>query len=100
MRRKLFTAINLACIVLTLVVLLVATALLQNAFQPSGVEGRSGRYLQVHMIEARGPDNHQRSRSPLGFKLIEQALKPIKSAQLVSAVTGPETVAVYQGERV
>ncbi|KQV85885.1 ABC transporter permease [Massilia sp. Root351] len=100
MRRKLFTAINLACIVLTLVVLLVVTALLQNAFQPSGVEGRSGRYLQVHKIEARGPDNQQRSRSPLGFKLIEQSLKPIKSAQLVSAVTSPETVSVYQGERV
>ena len=100
MRRKLFTAINLACIVLTLVVLLVVTALLQNAFQPTGVEGRSERYLQVHMIEARGADHHQRSRSPLGFKLIEQALKPIKSAQLVSAVTGPETMSVYQGERV
>ncbi|KQW94016.1 ABC transporter permease [Massilia sp. Root418] len=100
MRRKLFTAINLACIVLTLVVLLVVTALLQNAFQPTGVEGRSGRYLQVHLIEARGADRHQLSRSPLGFKMIEQALKPIKSAQLVSAVTGPETVSVYQGDRV
>ena len=100
MRRKLFTAINLACIVLTLVVLLVVTALLQNAFQPTGVEGRSERYLQVHMIEARGADHHQRSRSPLGFKLIEQSLKQVKSAQLVSAVTGPETVSVYQGERV
>lgn len=101
MRRKLFTAINLACIVLTLVVLLVVTALLQNAFQPTGVEGRSGRYLQVNMIEARGTaTHHQRSRSPLGFKLIEQSLKPIRSAQLVSAVTGPETVSVYQDDRV
>ena len=36
-RRKLFTAINLACIVITLVVLLVATALLQEAFYPTGV---------------------------------------------------------------
>ena len=36
-RRKLFTAINLACITLTLGVLLVVTALLQNAFFPSGV---------------------------------------------------------------
>ena len=32
-RRKVFTAINLACIVLTLVVLMVVAALLQNAFQ-------------------------------------------------------------------
>jgi putative ABC transport system permease protein len=41
MRRKLFTAINLLCIVLTLVVLMVVTALLQNTFYPTGVEGRA-----------------------------------------------------------
>jgi putative ABC transport system permease protein len=45
MRRKLFTAINLACIVLTLVVLMVVTALLQTAFYPKGVEGKSNRFL-------------------------------------------------------
>ena len=100
MRRKLFTAINLACIVLTLVVLLVVTALLQNAFQPTGVEGRSERYLQVHMMEARAEGNRQIRRGPLGFKLIEQYLKPVRSAQLVSAVSNPETVSVYQGDAV
>ena len=43
-RRKLYTAINLACITLTLVVLLVITALLQNTFYPTGVEfGTEGR---------------------------------------------------------
>ena len=47
MRRKLFTAINLACIVLTLVVLMVIAALLETAFFPSGVEGKSERFLQV-----------------------------------------------------
>ena len=36
MRRKLFTAINLACIVLTLVVLMVISALLDTAFWPTG----------------------------------------------------------------
>ena len=46
-RRKLFTAINLTCITLTLGVLLVVAALLQNAFFPSGVEGKSERFVQV-----------------------------------------------------
>ena len=100
MRRKLFTVINLACIVLTLVVLLVVTALLQNAFQPTGVEGRSERYLQVHMMESRLEGSNRMRRSPLGYKVIEQYLKPIKSAQLVSAVTSPDTVSVYQDDRV
>lgn len=98
-RRKLFTAINLVCIVLTLVVLMVITALLQNAFHPQGVEGRSERFLQIWMMNIRlGPDGY--SGSPLGFKLIDKYLRPMQSAQLVAAVTNPETVSVYQGDRV
>lgn len=50
MRRKIFTVINLLCIVLTLVVLLALTAILQNAFYPTGVEGKSERFLQATMI--------------------------------------------------
>ena len=53
MRRKLFTAINLACIVLTLVVLMVISALLDTAFWPTGVEGRSDRLLQVYGMHAK-----------------------------------------------
>ena len=66
MRRKLFTTINLLCIVLTLVVLMVITALLETAFFPRGVEGKSDRFLQVIMVEATGP--HTRINSPPGYK--------------------------------
>ncbi len=98
-RRKVFTAINLACIVLTLVVLMVVAALLQNAFQPRGVEGKSERFLQIWMMNIRlGPDGY--SGSPLGYKLIDKYLRPMKTAQLVSAVSNPETVSVYQGDKV
>ncbi|ELX13433.1 putative ABC transporter permease [Janthinobacterium sp. HH01] len=100
MRRKLFTAINLLCIVLTLVVLLVVTALLQNAFYPSGVEGKSERFVQAVMIEARHSENKSIRRSPLGFKLIDKYIKPLKGVEAVSAVTMPETVSVYQEGRV
>ena len=55
-RRKLFTAINLACIVLTLVVLMVITSLLETAFYPKGVEGKSDRFLQVFMVRLDGQD--------------------------------------------
>jgi putative ABC transport system permease protein len=103
MRRKLFTAINLLCIVLTLVVLMVITALLEFAFYPSGVEGKSDRFLQVAMIELQGPGGPRGmsySNSPVGYKLIEKYLKPLKSVELVSAVTLPATVSVYQQDRV
>lgn len=100
MRRKLFTAINLLCIVLTLVVLLVVTALLQNAFYPTGVEGKSERFVQAVMIEARHSENKGIRRSPLGFKLIDKYIKPLPGVEAVSAVTMPETVSVYQEGRV
>lgn len=99
-RRKLFTAINLLCITLTLMVLLVVTALLQNAFYPSGVEGRSDRFLQVTTIVFSGQGGNMNSTSPLGYKIIEKYLKPMKTASMVAAVTGPKTVSVYQGEKV
>jgi len=100
MRRKLFTAINLACIVLTLVILMVITAMLQSAFHPSGVEGKSDRFLQVMNIRMESPDSGNVSQSPLGFKLIDQYLKPIAGVERVAALTSSDPVSVYQGERV
>ena len=100
MRRKLFTAINLICIVLTLVVLMVVTAMLENAFFPSGVEGKSNRFLQVVGLRMESADRSNTSGSPLGYKLIETYLKPLKSPELVAAVTMPGTVSVYQDGRV
>jgi putative ABC transport system permease protein len=100
MRRKLFTAINLACIVLTLVVLMVVTALLETAFYPKGVEGKGDRFLQIAIMRQSSADGSNRGTSFLGYKLIEKYLKPLKSPALVSAVTTPDTVSVYQGDRV
>jgi putative ABC transport system permease protein len=100
MRRKLFTAINLACIVLTLVVLMVITALLDTAFFPSGVEGRSDRFLQVVGIRSQDPEGHHMRTTLLGYKSIDKYLRPIKSAERVSAITIPEAVSVYQDDRV
>jgi len=100
MRRKLFTAINLLCIVLTLVVLMVVTALVQNTFYPVGVEGKSERFLQVVIVHAESDSGHSNTTSPLGYKLIEQYLKPMKSVELVGVTSGPSTVSVYQEGRV
>jgi putative ABC transport system permease protein len=94
MRRKLFTAINLLCIVLTLVVLMVITALLESAFYPTGVEGKSDRMLQVVSLRAEGPTTT--STTPLGYKLIDTYLKPMKSVERVAVTTMPRTVSAYQ----
>ncbi|MYM84697.1 FtsX-like permease family protein [Duganella sp. FT50W] len=100
MRRKLFTAINLLCIVLTLVVLMVITALLQNTFYPTGVEGKSDRFVQMVMMEATHTTSTHRRTGTLGYRMIEQYLKPLKHAALVSATALPESVSIYQEGRV
>ncbi|WP_373991240.1 ABC transporter permease [Duganella sp. BuS-21] len=100
MRRKLFTAINLLCIVLTLVVLMVVTALLQNTFYPTGVEGKSQRYVQMLMMQSTHTDKGGRRTGTLGYKLIDQYLKPLKHAELVSASSFPMSVSVYQKDQV
>jgi putative ABC transport system permease protein len=103
MRRKLFTAINLGCIVLTLVVLMVITALLDTAFWPSGVESRSARFLQVYGIRSESADHHTTRGTLLGYKTIDKYLKPLGSlsgVERVSAITTPGLVSVYQGDRV
>jgi putative ABC transport system permease protein len=100
MRRKLFTAINLTCIVLTLVVLMVIASLLETAFFPKGVEGKSDRFLQVMLVRMDSEGNHSTSHTPLGYKLIDKYLKPMAGVERVAAVTIPLPVSVYQGERV
>ena len=100
MRRKLFTLINLLCIVLTLLVLMVIASLLETAFRPSGVEGRSDRFLQVFMMRMDGHKGDSRQTSPLGFKLIDKYLKPMPGVERVAAVTMPQPVSVYQGATV
>ncbi len=99
-RRKLFTAINLLCITLTLGVLLVVAALLQEAFFPSGVEGKSDRFVQVNTMVSEGPDGNSTRIGPLGYRIIENYFKTMKTPQMVAATTGPRTVSVYQADRV
>jgi putative ABC transport system permease protein len=104
MRRKLFTAINLACIVLTLVVLMVISALLDTAFWPTGVEGRSDRLLQVYgmrseRVNDKGLPTGLRT-GLLGYKTISRYLMPLQSVERVSAITTTSEVSVYQGDRV
>ena len=100
MRRKLFTAINLACIVLTLVVLMVVTALLDTTIYPTGVEGKSERFLQVYGMRSESADHHNIRTGPLGYKTIDKYLKPMAGVERVSAFTTPSAVSVYQGDRV
>lgn len=95
-RRKLFTVINLACIVITLVVLMVVTALLQEAFYPTGVEHRSNRFLEVYMIQATNTKGTSSSSSPLGYKVIDKYLKTLPGPEAVSAFSAVQAASVFK----
>ncbi|MBC3880642.1 ABC transporter permease [Undibacterium sp. LX40W] len=97
-RRKMFTAINLMCIVLTLAVLLVVTAVMEHSFAPSGVDVNRDRL--VHVDSYLKLSKNYLEINGLGFKLIDQYLKPAKHAEKVSALTRAIPVAVYQDNRV
>ena len=77
---------------------MVITALLQNAFFPTGVEGKSGRFLQVSSLVLKGENNDR--NSPLGFKVIDKYLRPMRSIESIAAVTSPAPVSVYHGQQV
>jgi putative ABC transport system permease protein len=83
-----------------LVVLMVITALLETAFWPSGVEGKSERFLQVYGMRNESADHHTVRTTQLGFKAIDKYLKPMQGVERVSAFTTPASVSVYQGDRV
>jgi len=100
MRRKLFTFINLLCIVLTLVVLMVVTALLETSFFPDGAEAKSSRFLQVVVLRSESPKGNAVRHTPLGFKLIDKYLRPMQSIESLSAFTTTNGVSVYQDGRV
>ena len=100
MRRKLFTAINLLCIVLTLVVLMVVAALLQNTFSPTGVEAKSERFVQMVMMQSSHTEKKGRRTGLFGYKIVEKYLKPMQGVEAVSASMFPQSVAVYQDGRV
>ncbi|HZX28616.1 MAG TPA: ABC transporter permease [Telluria sp.] len=95
-RRKLYTAINLTCIVLTLVVLLVVTALLEYAFFPGGVERKSDRMLQVSSLTLTNADHTATHRSPIGYKIVDRYLRTIPGVEAVAAVSSPQSVSVFR----
>ncbi len=98
-KRKMFTFINLMCIVLTLVVLLVVTAMLEQNFSPSGVLAKNGdRVLTVTTLTKYGKGSVWTTN--LGYKLIDQYLRPMQNVELVSAVSSQNPIAIYRDDAV
>ncbi|MBC3872090.1 ABC transporter permease [Undibacterium flavidum] len=96
LRHKLYTSINLFCMVLTLTILLVASTLLQSQFWPTGVEGKSDRFLQIQHIFQEGKGSFN---SRLGYKVITY-LRQMKSIDTVAGVSDISPISIYQNDTV
>lgn len=100
LRRKFFTFISLVGISLTLLVLLVATALLDQIFAVKAPEVLGWRTLGIYQMALRGPEvNYQEAA---GYRFVERFLRPmaeLPAVEAVSAFTMPETAVSYLGGR-
>ena len=92
-RRKAFTAISLFGISLTLAVLMVAAAILDEAFQPRAPETRAGRTLYVIRL---GQYSEQMGMtSDPGYGFLEQFVKTLPGPEKVSIYSTLQSTAIY-----
>jgi putative ABC transport system permease protein len=94
-RRKFFTFISLFGISLTLVVLMVATAVLDNLFAPREPEQNFDRTLGVYRVVFRGPHSTM-SMNP-GFKYLDTYVRPLPGIEKFGITSEPSSTATYAG---
>jgi len=100
LRRKFFTFISLFGVSLTLLVLLVATAMLDHLFAAQAPEVSGDRSLGLYLMGMKGPE--ARRTSFAGYLFLDRFVRPMKELPAVEAVTCfslPEVVVSYLGGR-
>jgi len=85
LRRKFFTFISLFGISFTLLVLTIATAMLDHAFGPAAPETRQDRTLAVQYAILYGP--HNMTGNSAGFKLFDQYARNLPGVERLSLFT-------------
>ncbi len=99
-RRKFFTFISLFGIGITLMVLLVATALLDYVFAARTPEVHADRMLGVYRLTMQGKDNTETAQPGYGF--LDRYVRPmtkLPSVERIAFVTEAQTVVSYLGGR-
>lgn len=98
-RRKVFTAISLVGITLTLVILMVVAAIFDNTFGASAPESRIGRMLFVRTVGMYGPNSSNTSNPGYGF--LQRSIRNLPGAENVSVYGEAMTSVIYdRGRRI
>jgi putative ABC transport system permease protein len=95
-RRKFFTFISLFGISMTLVVLMIAAAVLDNFYAPRAPESKFDRVLCIYRVVLHGP--HSTQSSEPGFGFLERWMRPLKDVEATGIFTNPLPTAVYRGD--
>lgn len=96
-RRKFFTFISLFGISLTLVVLMVAAAILDNLFAARKPESRFDRVLGVYLIGLYGPRGGYTGEP--GYKFLDTYVRGLSDAEAISLHTLSAPMAMYHEGR-
>jgi putative ABC transport system permease protein len=94
-RRKFFTFVSLFGISFTLVVLMVATAMLDHAFAAHPPEVNHDRTVGLFHAQMIGP--HMRWSSEPGYRLLDRTLRDLPGAERMSIYSDLRTVYAYPG---
>jgi hypothetical protein len=86
-RRKVFTFISLFGVTMTLVVLVIASAVLDDIFEPRNPESRFDRVLGITRVSMIGPEN-SKTMNP-GFGLVHDYIYTLPSIEAASAYSEP-----------
>lgn len=98
-RRKVFTAISLIGITLTLVILVVAAAVFDNTFGAAPPESRIGRTLFVRTVGEYGPDSSETTNPGFGF--LNRTIRNLPGAEIVAVYSEASTAVIYdRGRRI
>jgi putative ABC transport system permease protein len=94
-RRKFFTVISLFGISLTLVVLMVATAMLDHVFAPMAPEIRQDRTLMIFRARLVGERRMQTSMP--GYRLLDTYARNLPGVERMAIFSLPQMVFSYPG---
>ena len=96
-RRPFFTATSLFGISFTLVVLMVAVALVDHVFAPMAPEVRQDRTLGIFRARFIGP--HAQWNSAAGYRLLDRYARDLPGVERLGIVSVPAEVHSYTGGR-
>jgi putative ABC transport system permease protein len=96
-RRKFFTFVSLFAVTFTLLVLLVAAAILDHVFGPQGPEDRPDRTLVVLNAQLKG--EHSTRTGWAGYRLLERTLPGLPGVERSAVFAMPRKLTSYHEGR-